>query len=137
MTLGSTPGSFLLPLILPLPVCYTLSMLKFTLLHLTFLVYSIASIFMKKAALLGGINAGSFMLFFTGIMLFGCYSFLWQQDLKRFPLSVAMASKPICLLWSTLFGFIIFAETVSLRFFIGVVVIVAGIIIVSGEKSNA
>ncbi len=112
-------------------------MLKFALLHLTFLVYSIASIFMKKAALLGGINARSFLLFFTGIMLFGGYSFLWQQDLKSFPLSVAMASKPVCLLWSTLFGFLIFGEVVSLRFFIGVIVIVAGIIIVSGEKSNA
>ncbi len=112
-------------------------MLKFILLHLTFLVYSIASIFMKKTALLGGINASSFLLFFTGIMLFGGYSFLWQQDLKKFPLSIAMASKPVCFLWNTLFGFLIFSETVSLRFFIGLIVIIAGIIIVSGEKNNA
>ena len=112
-------------------------MKKFVLLHLTFLEYAVASIFMKKAALFGGINARSFLFFFIGIMLFGGYSFMWQQDLKHFPLSVAMASKPVCLLWSTLFGFLIFGEVVSLRFFIGVIVIVTGIIIVSGEKTGA
>ncbi len=112
-------------------------MKKYLLLHATFLVYAIASIFMKKAALFGEINTRSFLLFFTGIMLFGGYSFLWQQDLKSFPLSVAMANKPVCLLWSTIFGFLIFSEAVTLRFLVGVVVIIAGIIIVSGERSDA
>ena len=108
-------------------------MKKFLLLHVTFLEYAVASIFMKKAALLGTVNARSFLLFFIGILLFGGYSFLWQQDLKSFPLSVAMANKPVCLLWSTLFGLLIFGEAVPLRFFVGVLIIVAGIIIVSGD----
>ena len=92
---------------------------------------------MKKATLCGGLNVKALMFFCTGIILFGGYSILWQQVLKRFPLSVAMANKPVCLLWGTLFGFFLFGEAVTLRFLIGVAFIVTGIIIVSGEKSDA
>ncbi|MBP5157227.1 MAG: hypothetical protein K6G18_05760 [Treponema sp.] len=109
---------------------------RFILLHLTFLEYSVASIFMKKATLCGGMNIKAFLFFFTGIVLFGGYSILWQQVLKRFPLSVAMANKPVCLLWSTLFGLLIFCEAVSLRFLIGVAFIVTGIVIVSWGKGD-
>lgn len=111
-------------------------MKRFILLHLTFLEYSFASIFMKKATLCGGMNVRAVLFFFTGIVLFGGYSILWQQVLKRFPLSVAMANKPVCLLWSTLFGLFIFAEAVSVRFLIGVAFIIAGIVIVSWRTGD-
>ena len=71
-----------------------------------------------------------FCLFFGGeFVLLGIYALGWQQILKRLPLTVAYTNKAVTLLWSLVFGALLFHETVSLKQLIGCALAVAGVVL--------
>ena len=65
------------------------------------------------------------------------YAILWQQMLKKFPLTIAYASKATTIIWGMLIGYFIFKEKVTMFNIIGAVIVIIGIIImVLGGQEN-
>jgi drug/metabolite transporter (DMT)-like permease len=63
---------------------------------------------------------------------------MWQQVLKRVPLSVAYSNKGVTLLWLLLWGFVFFQEVPKWNNFLGIGLAFIGIILIvwkgKGEK---
>lgn len=65
------------------------------------------------------------------------YAFLWQQTLKRIPLTIAYVNKGITIVWSMLIGLIVFKEGISVKNLIGAFVVIMGMImLIYGENRN-
>ncbi|MDD3305664.1 MAG: EamA family transporter [Acetobacterium sp.] len=62
------------------------------------------------------------------------YALLWQQILKRFPLTVAFANKAITILWGIVWGYLIFGEPLRLGMLLGSIIIVSGIYLVVSDE---
>ena len=81
-----------------------------------------------------------FCFFFGGeFVLLGVYALGWQQILKRLPLTVAYTNKAVTLVWSMVFGVLLFRETVSLRQILGCVLVVLGVVLfvlADGEEAG-
>ena len=104
------------------------------LLHLILVIYSISGIFSKSAANVQFLGL-EFCLYYTGIILIlGIYAVVWQQIIKRMPLTVAFANKAVTVIWGIVWGILLFNETVTIGQLIGAAVIVAGIVIYSTDK---
>ena len=55
---------------------------------------------------------------------------LWQQVLKRMPLSFAYSNKGVCTLWTALFGVLLFGESITLGKAAGILVVLIGVLLV-------
>ena len=102
------------------------------LLHGTLLIYAIVSVFAKMAGIQMGEGSWPLTVVFLGLEVFalGAYSILWQQVLKRMPLSFAYANKGVCTLWTALFGLIVFGETLTWGKALGILVVLIGVLLV-------
>ena len=69
------------------------------------------------------------------VIMFG-YAIIWQQILKRMPLTVAYANRPVTLIWGIIWGALIFGEKVTWNMIAGAAIIFAGIYLVTGEDSE-
>ena len=101
----------------------------FLALHVLLLLFSFTTVLSKLAAGEDFLSP-RFCLFFGGeFVLLGIYALGWQQILKRLPLTVAYTNKAVTLLWSLVFGALLFHETVSVRQIVGCALAVAGVIL--------
>lgn len=69
------------------------------------------------------------------IVILGVYAILWQQIIKRIDLSIAYANRSIALLWSMLWSVLFFDDHVSIQNMIGVIIVIAGTIIVNSDEN--
>ena len=58
---------------------------------------------------------------------------LWQQVLKRMPLTVAFANKAVVIIWGIVWGMLFFGETLRISMVVGSVIIIAGIYLVVSD----
>lgn len=108
----------------------------YILMLLSFFIYSLSSFFSKLASRYDLISL-SYILCFSGIIIvLGVYAILWQQVLKKIELSVAMAFKPLCLIFSVLWSIIFFSEKLSLKIIIGIAFVIIGIVIISRSANE-
>ena len=107
------------------------------LLQLVVMIYTFSTIIGKFAA--GAVDQSlfRFVLFYGAeIGVLGVYAILWQQMIKRFELSVAYANRAGALLWSLLWAVLFFGEQLTPRKIAGVLLVVAGTVIVNGGKER-
>ena len=64
----------------------------------------------------------------------GVYAILWQQVIKRLELSVAYANKAVTLIWAMVWGKLIFDERITLSKMAGILLVIAGIVILNSGK---
>ncbi len=110
-------------------------LLIFLVLHVSLMFSSLSGVCSKLAANAGFLSPG--WAFFYGLSLFimFAYAIVWQQVLKRLPLSVAYANKPVSLAWGMIWGALIFRETITWNMILGALIIFAGIcIVVSADE---
>lgn len=101
--------------------------------YAAFFVYSLAGICSKLASRQVFLSV-PYLLCFAGIVaVLGVYAVLWQQVLKKIPLSVAMSNKPVVLIFTTLWAVIFFGEALSIKFFIGIALVFAGLFVIGVE----
>ena len=101
----------------------------FLALHALLLLFSGTTVLSKLAAGEEFLSL-RFCLFFGGeFLLLGIYALGWQQILKRLPLTVAYTNKAVTLVWSLVFGALLFHEQVGLRQIAGCVLVVFGVIL--------
>ena len=98
-------------------------------LHGTLFLYAVVSVFAKLAGIQMAETNLVLTLVFLALEAFVLlvYSVLWQQVLKRMPLSFAYSNKGICTLWTALFGLLFFGETLTLGKAIGILVVLIGV----------
>ena len=99
----------------------------FFLLHLSLLFSSLSGVCSKMASrYTENIFSVPFVFWFglVFVIMFG-YALIWQQILKRMPLTVAYANRPVTLIWGITWNMIA-----------GAVVIFAGIWLVTGENET-
>lgn len=76
-------------------------------------------------------NVTGFVLWYGGVLgIMAVYAVVWQQILKKLPLTVAYANKPVSLVWGMLWGSFIFHEKITWNMILGALVIFAGIYLV-------
>ncbi|MCL1789749.1 MAG: EamA family transporter [Peptococcaceae bacterium] len=101
-------------------------------LHGLFLLYSFAGVFFKQAS--GTTTLPGFVAYAgTAFVLLFLYAILWQQALKRIPLSAAFANKGVVVLWGMFWGYLIFREQISLPMLMGAAFICVGIVLVTRD----
>ena len=110
----------------------------FLLLHISLLFSSLSGVCSKKAS---GCTDHIFSLpfiFWFGlvfVIMFG-YAIIWQQILKRMPLTVAYANRPVTLIWGIVWGALIFGERITWNMIAGAAVIFAGIYLVTSDNAG-
>ena len=114
---------------------------KLTILSVMFIqgaviVYTMAGVCSKLA---GGYDflAPGFILFYVAqIGVLGIYAILWQQIIKRVDLSVAYVNRSLAILWSMIWAVLFFGEGITVKNVIGVVLVLAGTILVNLEANE-
>lgn len=96
-------------------------------------IYTVSSIMSKKASASGGDPLR--FLFFLGMEFaaLGVYAILWQQMIKRFELSVAYANRSMAVVWSMVWAVVFFHDTITIQNIAGVVLVVAGTLIINTD----
>ena len=98
------------------------------------IIYTISGVMSKQASASGG-DIGRFMFFFgMEFLMLGVYAVLWQQMIKRFELSAAYANRSMALVWSMVWAAVYFGNTITVKNITGVLLIVAGIVIINTGK---
>lgn len=108
----------------------------FLLLHISLLFSSLSGVCSKLAA--GQKFLSLWFFFYYGLVLvimFG-YAVIWQQILKRMPLTVAYSNKPISLIWGMVWGALIFKERITWKMILGAAIIFAGIYLVVTDDES-
>ena len=107
----------------------------FLLLHMTLFLYAVVSVLGKYAGVNLAIKETTLAILFMGLefLALAVYAVLWQQTLKRMPLSFAYSNKGICTLWACLFGILFFGENLTLGKAVGIVVVLAGVWLVVSD----
>lgn len=104
---------------------------RYALLYSGFLIYSMFGVLAKLAGAYPLISLNAVLLYGAGFCALGLYAILWQQVLKRMPLTVAFPNKAVTIPLGMLWGVILFGESVNLSMLLGAAVIAAGIVLVT------
>ena len=104
--------------------------------HAAFLVYCLYPVLGKFATRYELLSFPFMSLYFVVFAVLAVYALLWQQVLKRFSLSTAIANKSITIVWGMAFGLLLFKESVSLKMLLGAIMILSGIFLLSTEKEE-
>lgn len=106
------------------------------LLQAVFFIYSINSIVAKMASGQERFSMAFIMLYGLELVILGIYAILWQQIIKKFELSVAYANKAVTLIWAMIWGSLLFKEQITLSKVGGILLVIAGIVILNGTKEE-
>lgn len=105
---------------------------KYSLVYCAILIYTVASMMARMAA-----KQDTYFMSAVFMMLevfcLGIYALLWQQVLKIFQLSIAMANKGTNVILTLLFAFFIFDEKITLYNIIGALLVMVGVGMVSAD----
>lgn len=107
------------------------------LLQTVFFIYSINSIVAKLASEQESFSFMFIVYYGLELVILGIYALLWQQIIKKFELSVAYANKAVTLIWGMIWGTLLFKEQITLTKAAGILLVIAGIVILNGKKEEA
>ncbi len=96
-------------------------------------VYSLSTVAANLASKYEFLSVGYIGFFGLEFVILGVYAIIWQQMIKKFQLSIAYANKALTLLWSMLWNFLIFSQGITLWKVVGVLLVVAGVIVMNSE----
>ena len=93
------------------------------------LVYAFESVFVKLASGQDFLSARYFLFMGCAVGVLGVFALIWQQIIKRIPVSEAYMFKGSALIFVLLLSVILFGESISLTNVIGACMIVLGIVL--------
>lgn len=98
-------------------------------LHALMLLYSLSPVCSKLAGRQPFLSLPFCIFYGLVIAILGVYAFVWQQIIKRMPLTTAYANKAITVVWGLVWGMLLFGETLTPQKILGAAVIVAGVVL--------
>ena len=72
-------------------------------------------------------------LYGSCFLVLGLYAVLWQQVLKRMPLTVAYPNRAVTVPLGMLWGALLFGEAVTLNMILGATVIICGVVLMAAH----
>lgn len=103
----------------------------FLLLQLSVLVYSLSTVAANMASKHEFLSLYYILFFGLEFMILAVYAILWQQVIKRFELSIAYSNKSVMLLWTMLWNYLIFSQGITPGKVFGVLLVMAGDIVMN------
>jgi multidrug transporter EmrE-like cation transporter len=79
------------------------------------------------------LSPAGYLWLFLEVVCLGAYAVLWQQIIKRFDLSIAYCNRAFAVCWSFLWGVLLFGEHVKPLNIVGIVIVLAGILLVNQD----
>ena len=104
-------------------------------LQAVFFIYSLNSVVANFASK-QEFGLSFFLLYGLEVAILGIYAILWQQIIKRLELSIAYANKAVVLIWAMVFGALIFKEQITVTKVAGILLVIAGIVILNSKKEG-
>lgn len=92
-------------------------------------VYACTAVFTKMASRYGFLSWNYIVWVLGAVLVMGIYALLWQQVIKRLPLSTAYMFKGTSLVFVLLLSVLLFGEHVSFSNILGSIIIISGIAI--------
>lgn len=102
----------------------------FVVLHIELIMFSLGGICSKIASGCSFLSLPFIFWYGLVILNLGIYAIVWQQIIKRLPLTTAYANKAITIVWGILWGNLFFQETIKWNMIVGAVVVIIGVIVV-------
>lgn len=100
-------------------------------LHLLIFFISFGGVLSKAASRQEFLSLPFILLYLAELFILFSYAILWQQVLKHIPLTVAFCNKAVGMIWTTLWGVLIFKEGIpSLFQCMGIVIVLVGVVLV-------
>lgn len=106
------------------------------LLHFILLLYSINGIFSKLASTKEFMSLDFILLYGVVLLNLFIYAILWQQVLKKIPLTTAFSNKSIIIIWGMIWGKLIFNEAIKWNMILGTIIIILGVYMVVRNNEN-
>ena len=101
----------------------------YALLLLAFFIYASSALFSKQASLYDFLSL-PYVLFIVGAVgVLGIYAIMWQQIIKKVPISEAYMFKGTSLIFVLLLSSIFWGEVITINNVVGAIIIVTGIIL--------
>jgi drug/metabolite transporter (DMT)-like permease len=97
------------------------------------MIYTLSGVAAKHAALYEAMSWPFLLCYGIEILILGIYAIIWQQLIKRIDLSIAYANRSMAILWSMIWAVIFFGEVITIRNMIGVVVVLAGTMLINSD----
>ena len=107
---------------------------EYIFLHLCILFYTMSTIMTKYASQYAFLSKEYIVCMVIIFGILGGYAILWQQAIKPFNASVAYSNKSVTTIWTLLFSSILFGEGITWNNILGVVIIIAGVIMVAKDE---
>ena len=105
-------------------------------LHAMLAVYSLSSVCSKLASAQPFMSWQFILIYGASIALLGVYAVVWQQVIKRMPLTTAYANKAVTLVWGLIWGCLIFQEQLHPIKLLGAAVVLAGVILFATARDE-
>ena len=100
-------------------------------LHILLLFYSFGGVCSKIASGTPFLSV-KFIVYYGGLIaVLGVYAIVWQQIIKRLPLTFAYSNKAVTVVWGMIWGMCFFGETITAQKAIGAVIVIVGVILYS------
>ena len=100
------------------------------------IVYSLSTVAAKCASEYPTLSFGWSGFFALEFVVLAIYAVIWQQVIKKFQLSIAYSNKAVTLMWSMLWNFVIFSENITPGMVIGVLIVIAGVIVMNSSSEE-
>jgi drug/metabolite transporter (DMT)-like permease len=75
------------------------------------------------------------LLYGAVLVILAFYALVWQQVIKRLPLTFAYANRAITVVWGIVWGYLFFGESVNPVMLVGAVIIICGIVLYATDGS--
>jgi len=107
-------------------------------LHGLLFLFSCTTILSKLAAREEFLSPRFVLFFGLEFVVLAVYALGWQQILKRLPLTVAFTNKAVTLVWTMVFGALLFHEQIRPQQILGCALAVAGVVlyVLGGEEES-
>ena len=102
----------------------------YAVLHAILLLYSFVGVFMKLAFKNDFLSFYFFLFAGLAVLFLGVYAIIWQQVLKKLPLTVAFTNKAVCIAWGMLWGAFFLGDDITWYKIVGSVIVFAGVVLV-------
>lgn len=103
---------------------------SYVFLHAILFQLSLGGILSKFASQQKFLSFPFIALYGLMILNLGIYAILWQQVIKRMPLTTAFSNKAVSIIWGIIWGVLIFRETIKWNMILGAVIVMCGVILV-------
>ena len=94
-----------------------------------YLIYSLSMVAAKFAGEYPIASVYAIGFYGLAFILLGCFALIWQQILKRVPLTAAYLNRAVTVLYGMVFGAILFSEQITWNMVIGAIIIICGVVV--------